>query len=210
MQFGSPLLRRGIIFLVQKVGVELPIIIAGMGFLVIKFCHGLGDYFQDVHDVSVNLEPLLICMAAGFTVQNFSDQGDRFLHSMNRVSLPIYVGFFAVTGASIQLDVLKAGWLLGIVVVVTRGAMIFVGSYLSGRAAGDSPTIYKNAWLGFVTQAGVSLGLVAEVARRFPEIGVHIQTILIAAITLNQVVGPVAFKYVLGKVGEARSAPARG
>ena len=48
-----------------------------------------------------------------------------------------------------------------------------------------------------------SLGLLAEVARRLPEIGVPIQTILIAAITLNQVIGPIAFKYALFKVGEA-------
>jgi hypothetical protein len=51
----------------------------------------------------------------------------------------------------------------------------------------------------------VSLGLLAEVVRRLPEVGVSIQTILIAAITLNQVVGPVAFKYALYKVGEAKS-----
>jgi Kef-type K+ transport system membrane component KefB len=198
---------RGVIFLAQRAGVELPIIIAGMGFLVIKFCHTLSSEIELAYDISLNLEPLLICMAAGFTVQNFSDHGDRFLHSMDRVSLPIYVGFFAITGASIQLDVLEAGWLLGLMVVVARLVMLNVGSRLSARAAGDPPLVYKNAWLGFVTQAGVSLGLLAEVVRRFPEVGVHVQTILIATITVNQVIGPVAFKYVLDKVGESREQP---
>jgi Kef-type K+ transport system membrane component KefB len=127
---------------------------------------------------------------------------------MDRVSLPIYVAFFAITGASIQLDVLQAGWLLGLAVALSRAGMIYIGSYLSGRAAGDPPALYKNAWLGFVTQAGVSLGLVAEVARRFPEIAVHLQTILIASITLNQIVGPIAFKHVLGKLGESKLKPA--
>ena len=42
-----------------------------------------------------------------------------------------------------------------------------------------------------------------EVVRRFPEIGMPIQTILIAAITINQIIGPMAFKYGLNKVGES-------
>ena len=199
-------LGRGVIYLARNVGVELPIIIAGMGFLVIKFCHTLSAELHEAYELTINLEPLLMCMAAGFTVQNFSGRGDRFLHSMERVSLPIYVAFFAITGASIQLDILKDGWKLGLLIVVARLATSCVGAYWSGRLAGDTPLICKSYWLGFVTQAGVSLGLLAEVVRRFPEIGVPIQTILIAAITVNQIIGPIALKLALDRVGESRAA----
>ena len=196
------LLGRGIVFLIEKVHVEFSIVIIAMGFLVIKFSHLLGYYLHEVHDISLNLEPLLICMAAGFTVENFSKHGPTFLAKMDRVSLPIYIAFFAITGASINIEILKTGWFLGLLLVVVRLGMIFVGSYFSGRLSKDRPEIYKNSWLGFVTQAGVSLGLLAEVVRRFPEFGVPIQTILIASITLNQIIGPVAFKYALNRVGE--------
>jgi Kef-type K+ transport system membrane component KefB len=124
---------------------------------------------------------------------------------MERVSLPIYVAFFAITGASMNMEVLRTGWLLGLVIVGSRTLMIFIGTYLSGKAAGEEPKLYKNAWLGFLTQAGVSLGLVAEVVRRFPEIGLHVQSILVAAITLNQIIGPAAFKFMLNKVGETKA-----
>ncbi len=199
------LLGKGIIYLIRNLDAELPVIIAVMGFVVIKFCHSLGEYVNDVHDISLNLEPLLICMAAGFTVQNFSDHGSSFLRSMDNVSVPIYVAFFAITGATINIDILKTGWILGFVVFLVRGMMIYVGTSLSGRLAGDTPKIYKNAWLGFITQAGVSLGLLTEVVRRFPDLGVNVQSILIASITLNQIFGPVAFKYVLHKVGESKN-----
>ncbi len=198
------LLGRGIIILIRNLGVELPIIIAATGFLVIKSCHLFSDYLYSIHEISLHLEPLLICMAAGFTVQNFSSKGESFLESMDRVSLPIYVGFFAVTGAMIDLDMLRAGWLLGLLVFASRGLMVYIGSMCSGRLSGDRPIIYRNAWLGFITQAGVSLGLVAEVVRRFPEIGLYLQSILIAAITVNQVIGPILFKYSLRKTGEAK------
>ncbi len=196
------LLGKIIVFLIEKVKVEFPVVIAGMGFFVIKFCHFMGEYLQEFHDISINIEPLLVCMFAGFTIQNFSKHGSIFLNRMDRVSLPIYVAFFAITGASINIDVLKESWFLGLIIVVVRTLMIFMGSQVSGKIAGDKKGICSNAWLGFITQAGVSLGLLSEVVRRFPEVGGDIQSILIAAITVNQIVGPMAFKYALNRAGE--------
>lgn len=199
---GGYLLGKVIVFLIEKVKVEFPVVIAGMGFAVIKFCHLMGEYFQAAHDISVNIEPLLICMAAGFTIQNFSGYGNVFLKRMDKISLPIYVAFFAITGASIDINVLKTSWLLGLVIVAVRSLTMAAGCRLSGIISGDREGICASAWLGFITQAGVSLGLLAEVARRFPEIGGEIQSILVAAITVNQIAGPVAFKYALGRMGE--------
>ncbi|MCP5050271.1 MAG: cation:proton antiporter [bacterium] len=200
------LLGKVIIFLIEKLKMEFPVVITAMGFLVIKFSHLFGEYLHEVHEIQVNIEPLLICMAAGFAVQNFSKHGDVFLERMESVSLPIYIGFFAITGAKINVDVLKSAWVLGLVMVVARTVMIWLGSTISSRLSGDPPTIYKYTWLGFLTQAGVSLGLLAEVVRRFPNdnIGISIQTILVAAITLNQIIGPIALKYSLFKVGDAK------
>ncbi|MFH1356555.1 MAG: cation:proton antiporter [bacterium] len=195
-------LGKGIVFLIEKVGVEFPIIIVGMGFFVIKFSHYFGHYLQSAHDISINLEPLLICMAAGYTVQNYSKHGKTFLARLDRVSLPIYIAFFAIAGASIDIEVLKTGWMLGLLVVFVRTGTLYIGCYYSGKWAGDKKLIYKNSWMGFITQAGVSLGLLTEIVRRFPEIGVPIQSILIAAITVNQIIGPILFKIALNKVGE--------
>jgi Kef-type K+ transport system membrane component KefB len=121
---------------------------------------------------------------------------------MDQVSMPIFVAFFAITGASINVNILKESWILGLILVFSRTVMIFIGSTISGRLSGDSPVIYKNSWLGFITQAGVGLGLLTEVVRRFPEFGIPVQSILIAAITLNQLIGPIAFKHGLRKAGE--------
>ena len=198
-------LGRAAVFLIENVKVAFPVVLTGIGFIVIKFSHLFGNYLYDSLNIALNLEPLLICMAAGFTVQNFSGHGHTFLLRMDRVSFPIYIAFFALTGASINLDILRSGWFLGVIIVLVRTVMLFLGSYLSGRIAGDRPLNYQYSWLGFITQAGVSLGLLSEVVRRFPEIGTPIQTILIAAITLNQLIGPIAFKFALNRVGETHS-----
>ncbi len=196
------LLGKFIVFLIEKVKVEFAVVIIAMGFLVIEISRLLGEYLHEVHNIGFEIEPLLICMAAGFTVQNFSDHGKKFLKRMDRVSLPIYIAFFAMTGAAMNINILRTGWLFGLIIVVARLILINIGSYFSGKLSKTPTKIYKNAWLGFITQAGVSLGLLTEVVRRFPDIGPSIQTILIAAIIMNQIIGPIAFKYGLKKVGE--------
>ena len=197
-------LGKGLIFLIQTLGVELPIVVAAMGFVVIKFCHILSEQLNEIYNISVNLEPILICIAAGFTVQNFSKYGTKFLHSLDRISLPIYVAFFTITGATINIEILKTGWMVGLIIVFVRVITIYIGTNVSSKLAGDKPIIYKNAWMAFITQAGVSLGLVYEIVRRFPEIGISLQTILITSITINQIIGPISMKYILQKTGEAR------
>ncbi len=202
------LLGKFIIFLINKVKVEFAVVIIALGFFVIKFTHFTGSFLSRNYEMNLNIEPLLICMAAGFTVQNFSDSGDIFLKRMEKISIPVYVAFFTITGASIDLNILKTGWTLGIIVFSSRILMIYIGSFLSTRAKETEKKIRDNSWLGFITQAGISLGLLSEVLRRFPEMGIHIQAILIASITLNQIIGPVGFKYGLQRAGE--TFPKRG
>ncbi len=191
-----------IIFLLNKVKVEFSVVIIALGFFVIKFTHFAGTFISRNYEMNLNIEPLLICMAAGFTVQNFSKYGDIFLKRMDKISIPVYVAFFTITGASINLDILRTGWILGLIIFISRIIMIYIGSFISTKAAAAEKKIQDNSWLGFITQAGISLGLLSEVLRRFPETGIHIQAILIATITLNQIVGPIGFKYGLFRAGE--------
>jgi hypothetical protein len=57
-------------------------------------------------------------------------------------------------------------------------------------------------WSGFLAQAGVTIGIAALIARRF-EWGTEIETIALAVVAINQLVGPVALKALLEKKGEA-------
>ena len=199
------LLGKIIVFLIEYLKVEFPIVVICTGFMVIQFNHLLGNYLKETHNLAVNFEPLLICMSAGFMVQNYSNHGKIFLMKMDKASILIYIAFFTMIGASINIEVMKNSWMIGLAIVLVRFLMLYFASFLSGKLAGDKPEIYNRYWLGFITQAGVSLGLLTEIARRFPEIGVPIQSILIAAITVNQFIGPVALKYALQKSGESQS-----
>ncbi|MCP4902951.1 MAG: hypothetical protein GY906_38805 [bacterium] len=184
-------------------GPQLPLVIVGLCFVVYRFSEVLGDYVQTEHGVSVHLEPLLICAAAGFVIQNFSPHGRRLLRAMEGVSLPVYVIFFAMAGARLNLGAFFDTWEIALLLAGCRVAMIVIGTRLATKLAGDEPLHRKNAWLGFVTQAGLSLALIAQIEEAFPGWGTQLATILMAVVAINQLVGPAAFKIALERVGES-------
>jgi Kef-type K+ transport system membrane component KefB len=185
-------------------GPQISIVILGLCFLVYRSSFELEHYLREVHDITLRIEPLLICAAAGFTVQNISRQGHRLIHAMSRVDLPVYVVFFTMAGAGLNIDALVSSWLIAIVLVTARLLTMLFGSRLATRFAGDPPVFRKYIWMGFLTQAGLSIALATQLKSTFGDWGEKLGTLLIAAIAVNQILGPAAFKYALGMAGETR------
>ncbi len=181
------------------------VFILATAFMVTFFSRQFALLIDELYRISLHLEPMLICVTAGFWVRNFSSGGDQFMERIDRSSLPIYVIFFALTGAALNIDALRQTGLIAVLLVIVRVALIWSGAWLGAAASGDPPRFRKLGGLGYVTQAGVSLGLAGIVMRRFPEWGVPLATTIVAVITLNQIIGPIAFKYALTAVGEARA-----
>ena len=153
----------------------------------------------------LHLESILIAMAAGFYVQNFSRQGRRLLHALEANSLPVYALFFAIAGANLNIAILKTAWVIATAMILTRVAALGISTYLGARIVGDPPAIQRYAWMGFMAQAGVTLGIANIVGERFPTWGLQVATIIIATIAVNQLVGPPAFRWILIRAGESHA-----
>lgn len=149
-----------------------------------------------------HLEAVLVFIVAGFVVQNFTPFGDEFIHPVEAVSLPVYVVFFSIAGAGLDLGALSRVWLIPVILVAVRLAAIYAGSQLAALIAGEAPEIRRNAWLGFVSQAGVVLGLVIIVEKSLPGLGADMQPIVLGMVGLNLIIGPVLLKFALGRAGE--------
>ena len=188
----------------KRKGPQVSLVIVGLCFLVYRVSELAGHYLEQTHDLGIRLEPLLICAAAGFTIQNWSHQGPRLLAAMDRVALPVYVIFFTMAGARLDLCALATSWGIALAIAGFRIAMIVIGTRLATSLAGDPGPFRRYCWLGFITQAGLSLALISQVETRFPDWGAGLATILVAVVAINQLIGPVAFKMALEKVGEAR------
>jgi hypothetical protein len=57
-------------------------------------------------------------------------------------------------------------------------------------------------WMGFVAQAGLSLGLAARIQREVPGIGDAVAVLVIAAVVVNQLMGPVLWERAILSAGE--------
>jgi Trk K+ transport system NAD-binding subunit len=173
------------------------------GYAIFLFSAMLRSYSHDNWSSEVLLEPLLICMIGSFIVTNYSPYREDFMHILHDLGPAVYIAFFTLTGASLAVDVLIQTWAIALAIFVIRLVAIFVGSYAGGMTAGDSPKFNRIAWMTYLTQAGVGLGLAKEVAVEFPEWGGTFATIMISVIIFSQLVGPPLFKWAISRAGEA-------
>lgn len=151
------------------------------------------------------LEHLLVCMAAGFTVRNlYPRAATGFLDALEQSSAPIYIVFFGLVGAGLDIGVLVAVGVPAAVYVGIRFVATWVFTRVPASLAGCNPPVVRYAWMGFVAQAGLSLGFAARVSRELPGIGAAVAAVVVAAVVVNQLIGPVLWERALRQSGEAR------
>jgi Kef-type K+ transport system membrane component KefB len=191
---------------VVKVGRHLPLLVVLLALVSVELGSGTA------------VEHLLVCMAAGFVIRNLFPHGaGPFLDALERASPPIYILFFGLVGAGLDLGTLRLVWLPALGFVLLRLIAVWALTRAPARIAGSGDAVVRYAWMGFVAQAGLSLGLAARIQRELPEFGPAVATLVVAAVVVNQLVGPVLWKHALeasgevsGEAGTARAAHSSG
>jgi Kef-type K+ transport system membrane component KefB len=157
-------------------------------------------------DKGYHLEHLLVCMAAGFTVRNlFPNVSTGFIDALERSSLPIYVIFFALVGAGLNVQVFAMVWAPALALVVIRLVAVWLFTTPPAYLAGAGRSVVRYGWMGFIAQAGLSLGLATRIQREYGELGTTIATLIVAAVVINQLAGPVLWAFALRRSGEAQN-----
>ncbi|HEC43583.1 MAG TPA: potassium transporter TrkA [Bacteroides sp.] len=190
-----------IIFLKTKAIVKtILILLAGYGIFTLS--HYLREWSLLYFNYEIFIEPLLICIIASFIITNYSKHQDEFLKILHDSRTAVYVIFFTLIGASISLGILATVWSIAIALFVIRLVALVIAGFVGGSLGGDPARLNRIAWMPYVTQAGVSLGLTAAVAGEFIGWGTDFATIIVAVIVLNQIVGPPIFKWAINLAGE--------
>ncbi len=150
-----------------------------------------------------SIEILLTSIVAGIVVENLSKEGNRLIRSIEESSLPLYIIFFSFAGAGLHLQTLQKALGLTLFLVTMRMLLLFIGNWAGAKAAKETKQAANLSWLGFIGQAGIAVGLGLLIERSFPgEVGTTFKTILIGSVVINELLGPVFFKYLLVKVKE--------
>ncbi|MCA9919782.1 MAG: cation:proton antiporter [Anaerolineales bacterium] len=175
-----------------------------IGYGVFLFSTWFRDFTHANLPFELLIEPLLVCMIASFLVNNYSSLRAELSQRLHDVAPYVYIAFFTLTGESLELDVLAQAWKIALAIFVIRIIARMVGSFAGGVLAGDPMRNNQVKWMAFITNAGVALGLAKEVAVEFPFLGSNFATLIISVVVLNQVVGPLFFKWAINFLGEAR------
>ncbi len=152
----------------------------------------------------LRLDWLLIFITAGFVVRNLSSHGDAFLHAIDAAGEVIYVVFFAITGAHLDLPLLAQLWPVALLLAGTRGLVTWGAGNLSSRLAGDPPALRRWGFAGLIAQAGLALGIATRVSGQFPAFGAGFAALAVTVVAMNEVAGPILFKLAIDRAGEGQ------
>ena len=188
---------------VKQVQKTVLILLAGYSMYLLH--HWLDAYTHAHLGHTLSIEPLLVCIIASFYITNYTKFRAEFLRILERLGKYIYIPFFLLAGASLQLNLFVSVAGIAFMLSIVRLISLMVGGYVGGWLSGDSPLFRRLAWMPYVTQAGVGLGLATVVSKTFPTWGIEFSTIIIAVIVVNQIVGPPLFKWAIQKVKEGHT-----
>jgi Kef-type K+ transport system membrane component KefB len=152
----------------------------------------------------LHVELLLTLIVAGFVIENVSSQGEQLRHAMERSAAPVFVVFFALAGAKIELHAIIPLLPFVLPIALVRALSIRAGIALGARWTGVSQEERRYTWLGLVSQAGVAIGLATIVGQAYPQLGEQLRGMLLALIAVNETIGPVLFRRALSNAGEIR------
>ncbi|HHV43446.1 MAG TPA: cation:proton antiporter [Firmicutes bacterium] len=168
---------------------------------VLPFVLGLALLVGGVAEL-FGLSLLLAAMVAGSVIANLGKRPRVMFEALESVEQPIYILFFSLAGAKLQLGALGAVGLLGISYVLARSFGKILGNYLGAWLAKSPEAVRKYLGYAMLPQAGVAIGLAIVAFERLPQYADVIMTTTLAAVFIYELIGPLAAKYALVKAGE--------
>ena len=175
----------------------------------VALCAGLSKLHFDIGAVHIGFSSLLVCMMCGTIFCNLCDFSEEIMHKTERWTGPVYVLFFVISGAELDLRVFAelAVVGIGVVYILTRSAGKILGASVSARFMKCEPSICKYLGITLLPQAGVALGMSVTVAAEFGAEGALMRNIVLFSVLIYELVGPTLTKMALTAAGDIRPKP---
>jgi len=170
---------------------RLLIVLVALGFGVTEAVHYL------------RFHSMLTFIVAGFMVANASNQGPKLLRAIEDTGGIVYVVFFATAGAHLDMSLLAKLWPYALGLCAVRALVTYAGGRISSKLAADEPVITRWGFAPLVSQAGLALGLAGVIAATFPSFGTGFRALAIATVAINELAGPVLWKFALDRAGDS-------
>jgi len=155
----------------------------------------------------LKLSVLLANMFLGTVLVNINKSSFKFFDALKTVDSPLFLLFFVLAGANLEIRILPKIGLIGLGYLIFRIVGKVTGASLGARISNASKSIKRYLGWGLVPQAGVALGCALIAKNDFPEVGSIVFTTIVATTVVYELIGPLCTKYALRKAGEVMLEP---
>ena len=155
----------------------------------------------------LGLSPLISTLALGATVANASSQGDHLLKALGRVDPPLYAAFFVLAGAELMPSSVLGRGFAGVAFTVARAVGKIAGARLGLRGQDVPPLVRRHLGYCLVSSSSLAVGLTIQIRSGFPQYAAAVTGIVLAAVVIFEIVGPLLTRRALLKTGEAKTMP---
>ena len=158
--------------------------------------------------VTLGFSSLLVCMMLGTVFCNICPLSEDLMGKADRWTSPLLVLFFVLSGAELELTVFSQLLvvLIGVLYIITRSAGKYLGAMFSAKATGCSRDVVHYLGITLLPQAGVALGMCVT-AQTLGDDGALIRNIVLFAVLIYELVGPLMTKWALTQAGDIRPIP---
>lgn len=159
----------------------------------------LGTTVADRLGLSVPMS--LLC--GGMILRSLSQRLTLFPEHFGSAGALLVVILFTLTGVALDPRHVVAGGLMSVGLLIIRGLAKYVGAYVSAGYGGLAPS--KAVWLGVALLPMSSLAVLQahDVAGLYPNFGQEIVAIVLGAVLIMELLGPIATQIALRRTREA-------
>ncbi len=179
----------------KRLSVSVMFVVATVAITLLKF---------KVGPVHIGFSPLLSCMMLGTVFCNVCESSEELMDRVDRWTTPIFILFFVISGAELDLGVFTdvAIIVIGVVYILFRSAGKCFGAHYGSKVMKCDPNIVK--WLGvtLLPQAGVALGMSVTAKSLGDFEGNLIRNVILFSVLIYELVGPMLTKMALTRAGE--------
>ena len=158
----------------------------------------------DVGGVRIGFSSLLVCMMLGTVFCNECDFSEEIMEKTDRWTAPLFILFFVLSGAELELGVFSNLAVVGIgaAYIISRSFGKWFGASVSAKFMHCDPLIQEYLGITLLPQAGVALGMSVTVVNTLGETGAMVRNIVLFGVLIYELVGPTLTRIALTRAGD--------
>ena len=180
----------------KRLSMSITFVFITIAFSMMKF---------EIGGVHIGFSSLLVCMMLGTVFCNICDFSEELMERVDRWTAPLFVLFFVLSGAELELSVFTnfAIILVGIVYILSRSVGKYSGAFVSAKLTKCDDNIVKYLGITLLPQAGVALGMAMKAGELGAD-GMIVANITLFAVLIYELIGPMLTKIALTKAGDIK------